>query len=102
VGAQKSVRKPRNGGFVDGSHEWGWEGSGDCGRVVIENRGKQCTKIKPARRSAHSTVALCLIHSSSCMSLSPNGISTSSAVFAGLVNVILFYFCQMCVDGMRL
>jgi len=33
--------------FVDGSHEWGQEGNGDCGRVVI--RGKQCIKIKPAR-----------------------------------------------------
>jgi len=28
------------------------EGSGDCGRVVIEDRGKRCIKIKPARRKA--------------------------------------------------
>jgi len=32
-GEKGSVRKPR---FVDGSHDWGQEGRGDCGRVVIE------------------------------------------------------------------
>jgi len=26
-------------GFVDGSHEWGREGSGACGKAVVEENG---------------------------------------------------------------
>jgi len=39
-GRKKECKKAKvkKGGFVDGSHEWGREGSGDCGRVVIEDR----------------------------------------------------------------
>jgi len=40
-GEKGSVRKPRQirRVYIDGSHEWGRDGSGDCGRVAIEESG---------------------------------------------------------------
>jgi len=33
---KRKETKVKLGGFVDGIHEWGREGSGDCGRVALE------------------------------------------------------------------
>jgi len=43
---KKRGEKGSQGGFVDGSHEWGREGSGDCGiRVAMEE--SDVSKVKP-------------------------------------------------------
>jgi len=47
---KKRGEKGSQGGFVDGSHEWGREGSDDCGiRVAMEESGKETdvSKVKP-------------------------------------------------------
>ena len=51
-GSQGKVR-----GFVDGSHEWGREGSGDCGRVVVEESGVS----KSSRHDAKRRSGLCFL-----------------------------------------
>jgi len=37
-------------GFVDGSREWGREGSGDCGRVALEKSGVSKSRRPGAKR----------------------------------------------------
>ena len=50
-GGVKRGEKGSQGGFVDGSHDWGREGSGDCGiRVVIEESGVSKSNHRGASR----------------------------------------------------
>ena len=37
--SKRKEAKVKKRGFVDGSHKWGWEGSDECRRVVIEESG---------------------------------------------------------------
>jgi len=44
-GERKCQLRQGKGGFIDGSHEWGREGRGDCGirvGLVIEESGVVC------------------------------------------------------------
>jgi len=42
--------KVKQGGFVDGSHEWKRQGSGDCERVVREESGVSKSSRHGAKR----------------------------------------------------
>jgi len=53
------------GGFVDGSHEWGREGSGDCPRAAIEESGVS----KSSRHCTNRRGGLCYVYMNSGVSI---------------------------------